>query len=241
MNLKTVLKNELISGKSAFDWAWLAIGLLLQIVGTLYGFAIGNPSNLVSIICAFSGVFSVIFAAQGKISAYAFFYIQVITYMVIAFASGLWGEFFENIFYLVTQTIGVFIWYKNYKQKSETKSTEVVPKKLNKWGWIISISYLIIGTIVMTIILGHTSDPLPFVDAISTIPAFSAQLLMVLGYREQWLHWIIIDVASVIMYAILGNWMMITMFLFWTANCVYGWLKWNKSANYDKWQEIDKE
>lgn len=238
MNLKTVLKNELIAGKSCFDWAWLAIGCLVQIIGVMYGYMTGNPDGLVSIICAFSGVFSVIFAAQGKISAYVFFYIQVCTYMVIAFQSKLWGEFYENIFYFITQTIGVFVWYKNYKQKTENKSTEVVAKKLNKIGWVITSAYLVIGTIILTIVLSKTSDALPFMDAISTIPAFSAQILMVLGYREQWLHWIILDIASVIMFAIIGNWMMVAMFVFWTLNCVYGWYKWNKSANYNNWKEI---
>ena len=89
---------------------------------------------------------------------------------------------------------------------------------------------LLIGVTVLTIILRNTNDPLPFLDAISTIPAFIAQVLMVLGYREQWLHWIIIDIASVIMFLMIGNWMMVVMFIFWTLNCVYGWYKWTKSV-----------
>lgn len=89
---------------------------------------------------------------------------------------------------------------------------------------------------MLTIILRHTQDPLPFLDAISTIPAFIAQILMVAGYREQWLHWCIIDVASTIMFLMIGNWMMVAMFIFWTLNCIYGWYKWSKSAKYDNWE-----
>lgn len=92
---------------------------------------------------------------------------------------------------------------------------------------------LVIGVTILTYVLHKTSDPQPFLDAISTIPAFITQILMVLGYREQWLYWLIIDVASVIMFIAIGNWMMVAMFIFWTLNCIYGWYKWTKSAKYE--------
>ena len=135
-----------------------------------------------------------------------------------------------NLFYFITQTYGIYAWYKIYRIKQENQSAEVKAKKLNALGWLITMGGLLSGVTVLTIILRNTNDPLPFLDAISTIPAFIAQVLMVLGYREQWLHWIIIDIASVIMFLMIGNWMMVVMFIFWTLNCVYGWYKWTKSA-----------
>ena len=120
-----------------------------------------------------------------------------------------------------------------YRVKKENQSAEVKAKKLNAVGWAITIGALVVGVTILTIVLTKTSDPQPFLDAISTIPAFIAQILMVLGYREQWLHWLIIDVASIIMFIMIGNWMMVAMFFFWTVNCIYGWYKWTKSAKYE--------
>lgn len=231
MNFKEKLKAEFINGRTKFDWGFLALGLLLQTAAIIYGYATGTPDSVVSIISAISGVISVVLCAQGKISFYLFAYIQMFTYTFgVAIPNHLWGEAWENLFYFITQTYGIYAWWKIYHVKKENKSAEVKAKKLNVKGWILTMGALAIGTTVLTIILANTSDPQPFLDAISTIPAFIAQILMVLGYREQWLHWLIIDVASVIMFIIIGNWMMVTMFIFWTINCIYGWYKWTKLA-----------
>lgn len=225
------LKQEFIYGKTVFDWCFLAFGLLLQIIAYIYGYITGTPDSVVSIIAGISGVISVVLCAQGKISFYVFGYIQMFAYTFgVAIPNCLWGEAWENLFYFITQTIGIFIWAKNYRIKSNDEAT-VKAKKLNAAGWVLTTVYLVLGTLILMLILQKTADPLPFIDAISTIPAFSAQVLMCLGYREQWLHWAIIDIASVVMFIMLGNWVMVAMFVFWTINTFYGWYKWTKETN----------
>ena len=227
------MKAEFINGRKPFDWIFLGIGLVLQTMAIIYGAMVGSPAGVISIICSIAGVISVVLCAQGKISFYLFAYIQMFTYTFgIAIPNHLWGEAWENLFYFVTQTYGIYVWLKNYRIKKENKSAEIKAKKLDKKGWVITMGLLTIGVTILTIVLTKTNDPQPFLDAISTIPAFIAQILMVLGYREQWLHWLIIDVASVIMFIMIGDWMMIAMFIFWTINCIYGWRKWTKNAKY---------
>lgn len=234
MNFIEKMKAEFINGRSKFDWCFLAIGLIMQIAAIVYGYVTGTPDSVVSIICSISGVISVVLCAQGKISFYMFAYIQMFTYTFgVAIPNHLWGEAWENLFYFVTQTYGIYAWYKIYRVRKENKSAEVKAKKLNGVGWVVTMGILVIGVTVLTIVLRMTNDPYPFLDAISTIPAFIAQFLMVLGYREQWLHWLILDIASVIMYIMIGSWVMVAMFVFWNLNCIYGWYKWTKSAQYE--------
>ena len=234
MNFTDKIKAEFINGRTKFDWIYLAFGLILQTFAIVYGYITGTPDSVISIICSIAGVISVVFCAQGKISFYLFAYIQMFTYTFgVAIPNHLWGEAWENLFYFITQTYGIYAWYKIYRVKKDNQSAEVKGKKLKALGWTITTLILVIGTTILTIVLKKTNDPQPFLDAISTIPAFIAQILMVLGYREQWLHWLIIDVASVIMFIAVGNWVMVAMFIFWTINCIYGWYKWTKSAKYD--------
>lgn len=233
MNFTEKMRAEFINGRSLFDWCFLILGLLLQAVAIVYGYITGTPDGVISIVCSISGVISVVLCAQGKISFYLFAYLQMFTYTFgVAIPNHLWGEAWENLFYFITQTYGIYVWYKIYRVKKGNQSAEVKAKKLNVAGWIITIEALIFGVTALSFVLHKTSDPQPFIDAISTIPAFIAQILMVLGYREQWLHWLIIDIASVIMFIMVGNWMMVAMFIFWTINCIYGWYKWTKSAKY---------
>ena len=234
MNFTEKMKAEFINGRTKFDWCFLILGLVMQIAAIVYGYMTGTPDNLVSIICSIAGVISVVLCAQGKISFYLFAYIQMFTYTFgVAIPNHLWGEAWENLFYFVTQTYGIYAWYKIYRIKKDNNSAEVKAKKLNGLGWGITMGALVLGVSALTVILGMTNDPYPFLDAISTIPAFIAQFLMVLGYREQWLHWLIIDIASVILYIMIGSWVMVAMFVFWNLNCIYGWYKWTKSAKYE--------
>jgi nicotinamide mononucleotide transporter len=58
--------------------------------------------------------------------------------------------------------------------------------------------------------------------------AVIAQLLMVWRYREQWIIWIVIDVSSLVMFIILGQWSMVAMYIALTINAIYGWYNWSK-------------
>lgn len=236
--IKNALKAEFINGKTTFDWFFLVLGLLMQVGAIIFGIVTDNPDSVISMISAIAGIISVVLCAQGKISFYVFGYVQLFTYVFgVALPNHLWGEVWENGFYFITMVYGTFAWLKSYGRRKDNDSAEIIAKKLNVAGWIITMGVLIIGTTVLTLILNETNDPLPFFDAVSTVPAFIAQILMVVGYREQWLHWCIIDVASVVMFILLQNWVMTAMFIFWTLNCIYGWVKWSKSAKYSDWEQ----
>lgn len=231
--IKKWLRAEFINGQTAFDWAFLVFGLLLQVFAIVYGYVSGTPDNVASIISALTGVVSVVLCAQGKISFYLFGYIQLFTYVFgVALPNHLYGEIGENVFYVITMIIGMVIWAKNYKKaENDTDKVEIKAKELTTKNNLIMWGIMIVGTIILTIILNNTNDPVPFFDAVTTIPAFVAQILLMLGYREQWVGWIIEDISSVIMFVIIGNWVMVAQYVFWTINCVYGWIKWSKSAN----------
>ena len=81
-------------------------------------------------------------------------------------------------------------------------------------------------------------DSQPFVDSVTSVPAYIAQVFMVLGYREQWIYWCILDVGSVVLALRAGSWVMTAQFVFWTINTIYGFLLWTKSAKYDNYSKI---
>ena len=79
--IKTVLKNEFVSGKTWFDWAFLTVGLTLQIIAIVAGFVSGEPESIGLIISGLAGVVSVVLCSQGKISFYVFAFVQLFTYV----------------------------------------------------------------------------------------------------------------------------------------------------------------
>jgi len=78
-------------------------------------------------------------------------------------------------------------------------------------------------------LLTFTDDSQPYLDALTTIPALVAQVLMILAYREQWYIWFLIDLLYVVLWARAGNWCLFAQHIFWCINCVYGYLTWSQT------------
>ena len=202
-----------------FDYIFMLLGIIIQVVCFIF-----TGDAVLSFICGLSGVINVVLCSQKKLSFYFFAYIQMFTYIIIIFQQHLYGELAENIFYVITTTIALFLWIKNYNKEEK----EVIACKLSKQAWILCCSIFIISTILLYIILLKTNDPRPFLDAISTVPAFIAQILLMLRYREQWIMWFIVDVATLILWISIGNIFMIMQYIFWIINCIYGYINWSE-------------
>ena len=217
------LKNEFWNGYTLFERVFMLSMILLQVI--VYCFV---PDTLIGMICGIAGCICVVLTAKGKISSYIFNFIQMITYMIICWDLALYLEFGEQVFYFIACIFGVILWKKNMK-KNDDGTEQVKAKKFKLWQWLAVISVTILSTVVLgtfgDVILGST---LPYLDAATVALAVIAQLLMVWRYREQWAIWIAIDVFSLIMFIVLGNWSMVAMYVAWTINAFYGWYNWTK-------------
>ena len=217
------LKNEFWNGYTLFEKIFLASMVLLQVI--VYCFV---PDTPIGMICGIAGCICVVLTAKGKISSYIFNFIQMITYMIICWDLALYLEFGEQVFYFIACIFGVILWKKNMK-KNDDGTEQVKAKKFKWWQWLATIGV----TVVATFALGWFGDnilnsTLSYLDAATVALAVIAQLLMVWRYREQWAIWIAIDVFSLSMFIILGNWSMVAMYIAWTINAFYGWYNWTK-------------
>ena len=220
------LENEFWNGYTKFEKVFLLSMVALQAI--VYCFV---PDSLIGMICGIAGCICVVLTAKGKISSYIFNFIQMITYMIICWDLALYLEFGEQVFYFIVCIFGVFMWKKNMK-KNEDGTEQVKAKKFKPWQWIVSVIVVALSTWLLGYfgaeVLGST---LPYLDAMTVALAIIAQLLMVCRYREQWACWILIDVVSLMMFVILGQWSMVAMYIAWTINAFYGWYNWTKLTN----------
>ena len=232
--IKNGIKNQFVPGKTWFDCAFLAVGLTLQIIAIVAGFVSGEPESIGLIISGLAGVVSVVLCSQGKISFYVFAFVQLFTYVFcFSIPNNLHGETIENGMYFITMLYGMYAWAKRYGKNTQTESLEIHAKKLGVVGNIVTASIFLAGTAAYYIFLKNVPmfgvlDSDPFVDSLTSVPAYIAQIFMVLGYREQWIYWLILDVSSVALAIRAGSLVMTAQFIFWTLNCIYGFVNWTK-------------
>lgn len=200
-----------------FTTNFILIGILMQVVV----FKVTDVPRL-SLISGILGVISVVLCSNRKIAFYLFGFAQLFTYVLLCFDQNLYGEIAENAFYLVTMLIGLSHWLDNYNEDKVAVETRKLNAAQKMWTAIGTL----FGTLILFNVLLLTDDTQPFMDSITTIPAFIAQILMIMRYRDSWFYWLIIDVGSIIMWGIAGDWCMVVQFIFWTVNCIYGLKKW---------------
>lgn len=220
--MKNILKKFTL-----FEWFMV----LSVIIFTVY-FALINTTNtvlylIIDAVAAISGIVCVVLCAKGKKSQYIWGVLNVLGYIVIAFINKYYGEVMLNaIYYLPSQFIGYYLWDKH--ENRETKDVE--GKKLNLKNSIILLVVCILGILGYKLVLDLLGGNSTLLDSASTLISVVANSLMLLRYREQWLLWIIIDTITVIMWLIVGDFIMVTMWLVYLINAFYGYYNWTKIA-----------
>jgi nicotinamide mononucleotide transporter len=216
------IKNELWVGYTVFEKIFLISMLALQIMVFII-----SPDTIIGIISGISGVISVVLCAKGKISFYYIGFVQTISYLYLAWTNKLYGEVIENVFYLVTMIWGIFLWKKNM-QKNDDGTSDVKAKKFSPLQWTFSIILTIVSTFFVGMWLDSIGSNEAYLDAATNVMSIFAQLLMIWRFREQWIWWIVIDIICVVMWAKIGNWSMVAMYISWIINAAYGWYNWSK-------------
>lgn len=209
---------------TSIDFAWLIIAN-----GIILGLSLYWGDGIVPIISALTGVTCVIFVSKQMMSNYFFGIINVGLYAYLAFKSRLYGDFMLNAFYYFPmQFIGLYMWTKAKDSDGDVKS-----KTLTNKGKIILTIVSIASIAAYSFILSLLGGNIPIIDATSTILSIIAQILMVRRYLEQWYLWVIVNIVSIIMWAVSltqgsGDMSTLLMWVIFLLNSLYGLYNWRK-------------
>lgn len=215
---------------SWFDWSFLALGLVIQIVTFYFAnslpFREGQGVGYLSLISGCLGVCSVCLCAQGSIWTYIFGFGQVLTYTWLCVEAHLYASVVINIYYFLTMIYGVYVWRRRLNPENDNRvRTRTLPAAVMLT--LICAVFIVSGGVGM-LLHRYTSDPTPYLDAFTTITSLVAQVLMILAFRNQWALWLMVDLLSVAMWLYVGDYCMTAQYAFWCCNCIYGYLRWHQ-------------
>lgn len=213
MELTRIIGKE---RRSIFIISFISLGLGLQFIS----YAMSGEE--LSLFSGCAGVLAVVLCSLKKLSQYIFSFTQLFTYVILAWEQRFYGELAENAFYFVTMLFGIWFWIKGYSREKQEINTLALGRKAR----VVGMAGMIVLIIGLWLILRLTDDSQPFLDSVSTVPAIIGQTLLILRYRENWICWLIIDLASVWMWWCAGDLCMVSQFVFWSFNCLLGWKLW---------------
>ena len=158
----------------------------------------------------------------NKRSNWIFYILQMAFLIVFSFINHLYGDIVNNSIYLLMGVIGFIIWNNKKKEKAVTQASLVER--------IVYISIILIGTIIVGFVLKNTNDPLPTLDAFTTVSSFVATYYMMKKKIDTWIIWFINDIFYAIEYFLLPN-QAIYLFalnIIWTLMAVGSYVNWRR-------------
>lgn len=162
----------------------------------------------------------------NKRSNWIFYILQMAFLILFSSMNHLYGDVVNNSIYLVMGFVGFILWNRN----SDTNKITATSKKEK----LIYILLIIVGTLGVSTILKNTNDPLPMLDAFTTITSLIATYYMVKKKIDTWVIWFINDIFYAIEYFILSNqaFYLFLLNVVWTLMAV---------GSYSNWKKLMKE
>lgn len=227
MMMKETIKNEFVGWKK-WEIVWL---ILATVVITSVSIYLGD--TILGILAALTGIVCVICTGKGKLFAYVFGLINVVAYAIIAYQSKYYGEVMLNlIYYAPMQFYGFYVWSKNMNPDTN----EVYKKSMNIKNTAIMLIVVAVLTLAYGMLLQWLNGSLPYVDALSTVVSVVALYISIKMYAEQWILWIIVDIVTVIMWAVAvadgtGSVAVLLMWVIYLLNAFIMYFKWKGETN----------
>ena len=177
-----------------------------------------------------SGVLCVGLTAIGRREGYLIGLYNSLSYSILAYGNGLFGEVYLNLlFFVPTGVIGYVMWSHHTRQDNTVE--------MRKLGWPQRLTVVLI-CIACTVGLGlllelNPRQNTPFIDATTNVLSIVATFLMMWRYKEQWLLYIILNVVTIDMWFLrfraggaAGD-LMILMWSLFLLNALFGYWRWH--------------
>ena len=172
------------------------------------------------------GVVNIGLLVRRSVWNYPFGMAMVALYVLIFRDARLYGEAGLQVFFFVMQGYGWALWYR-----AEDAGAQVPVRWLDwpsRWVWIMVTAALSLN--LGWVMHRFTNAALPYADAAISGASIAAQLLLAFRRIENWVLWILIDLASIAVYVVKGLWPTAALYLLFLAMSAWGLAAWIRAA-----------
>ncbi len=170
------------------------------------------------------GIAYVILAARESQWCWPLAFVSTLIYTVLFWEGQLPMQALLNFYYMGMAIYGYLLWRKHGDNEDDLP--------ISSWSWSKQFLFLIIGA-VLTIATARYLEAInvsqnPYLDAGVTVFSVMNTLLMAKKVIQNWLYWVVIDAAAIVLYAQNGYYATIVMYSVYLILAVVGYISWRK-------------
>jgi len=177
------------------------------------------------IIGVVTGIVGVWLTTRQKIWCWPVGLISVLAFIVVFFEAKLYGAMGLQVVYVVLLCYGWYAWLHGGAGRGELVVSRI------PWKFLLPLAAAGVAASVMAGVwfLPRTDESMPILDASTTSFSLIAQWMQTRKYVENWLVWIVVDVAYVGMTMAQGLNLTAGLYFIYIALAVMGYRDWRRS------------
>lgn len=198
----------------------------------------GYPVSPVELIGTLSGFLCVVYCAKGAVIAWPLGIVNAVFFFVLFYQVRLYPDMFLQIYYFITSIYGWWRW-SNPKTICETDSSNELKISILNYHTFLFISvftiavsacagYVITGIHIALPVIFPEPSSFPYANSFVAVLSITAQVLLSLKKRENWILWIITDITAASIYFMKGIYLVGIEYLIFGIIASAGLWNWNR-------------
>lgn len=178
-------------------------------------------------VAVFFGIASVMFSRLENIWVYPTGIVNTTIYIYLSIVAGLYAEAGVNFYYTVMSIVGWWLW----AQKREGKKVLRITRS-SQQEWLGALVFFGLCWAILFFILKKLTDStVPLADGFAAAAAYTGMWLMARKKLENWLWWIVTNVASMPLYFVKGFVFTSFQYLVFLVLAILGYVEWRRKMS----------
>ncbi len=177
------------------------------------------------VLAAVFGIIYIILAAKESIWCWPAAFLGTLIYTILFWEGQLPMQAILNFYYMGMAVYGFFLWSRHTAKKEDLQ--------VSCWSWKKHF-ILIIGALLVSLLIGYylstTEARFPYLDSGVMVFSMVTTWLMAQKILQNWLYWLVIDAAAIVLYWKTGFYVTVILFAVYWVLAIYGYKSWR--ANY---------
>ncbi|HEO97707.1 MAG TPA: nicotinamide riboside transporter PnuC [Epsilonproteobacteria bacterium] len=178
------------------------------------------------IIAVILGILYVILAAKESVWCWVSGFFSTLIYTLLFWEGELLSSALLNFYYMGMSIYGFILWKRGEGRDDTHLAVTSWPVSTHLFAIVVGVLFsLFAGYLLAT----YTEARLPYLDASVMVFSVFATWMLAQKILENWLYWMVIDVAAITLYWSTGYHVTIILFTIYAILSLYGYFSWRKS------------
>lgn len=167
------------------------------------------------------GLAYLVLAMREHIACWLMALISTVLFLWLFWQAQLWMESALQLYYIAMAFIG----WRQWRGHRTSSPRQIQTLSLRVHGAII-VSVLLLGLLSGALLENFTNASQPYLDSFTTWGAIITTVMVAFKILENWLYWIVVDIASMVLYANSELWVTTGLFGLYCILAVLGYREW---------------